>query len=225
MALSNNSYNSLCNVVADLEPNKYTNDLDYYRIGKIKRILLESISDCSRLIGVRVDLRFPSGYQDLFFDDFDNPDFVYVNRSRAISKFIDSFKSKVLFYLKRKKRKGHRVHGCDVRYVWCREINNSINEHFHVCLFLNKDEFYRLGDYSDRESLANIIIEAWASALRRDVSYIRNSVNFPNMVHYVNVNDEHFNVQINELFQRLCYLAKIKTRANGYGNKTFGCSC
>ena len=79
---------------------------------------------------MRFDLHYPAGWQD--------------PHGRHISRFIASLNARLeADSLRRKKsRKDRRAHPCRLRYVWVKEQSTTLQPHYHVLVFVNRDGFY-----------------------------------------------------------------------------------
>ncbi|GHY93278.1 inovirus Gp2 family protein [Vibrio cholerae] len=175
---------------------------------KIKETLDLSLTEHHRIYVQRVDLRYPKNF------------FGY--NSYAITRFIESLKSKIESDLNRKKKNGK----CKLRYVWAREQACSETPHYHVALILNKDVYFCLGNFSnDNGNLSSMIKEAWASALGIEYFQVENSVHFPkNSTYYIHKGRESYLEEYRQCFYRLSYLAKIDTKIYSNGLKNFSTS-
>ncbi len=104
------------------------------RVNKIYEVLTQATNCFPRTFAFRVDLRFPHGYK--FGDTFP-----------YMKKFFGSLESQIAEELKRRKRRFRSVSEERLRYIWCKEIDKSENPHYHLVIFLNKDNFQSLGDF------------------------------------------------------------------------------
>ncbi len=184
-----------------------------------------SLSEHPRTYAIRVDLRLPN--VDGFLDCLSRDEIVSYNRNRTnlMKRFTESLNAKMKAQERRKRRDGKRVYPCTMRHIWAKERDTSINEHYHLVLFFNKDRFYQAGNYKHEGSLASLIIEAWATALGCEVKDSFRLVYFPpNHGYYLNENSERFSQQYHDLFYRISYLAKKRTKRYGEGYRCFGCS-
>lgn len=181
--------------------------------------------DDKRVFGVRVDLKMPQAPQEL--DCLSRDEIVSHCRFRdkVISRFIDSLKAKIKAAEHRYHKDKRRVYPTNVRYVWCRERDTSINDHYHLVLFFNKDRFYKLGDWRKRETLSGMMIDAWASALGLESHIANGLVHFTkNGGYYLMDGKPEFSQQYRDLFYRISYLAKKDTKHYGEGYRCFGTS-
>lgn len=203
--------------------------LDDYKqdhLGSLRDVMNDSVAEFPRTYAARIDLRLPNIRYDpncLLSRD----EIVSYNRNytRLMKRFIESLRSKVFAQSQRKLNQGKRVHRNHVRYAWCRERRTSENDHYHLVLFFNKDRFHTLGKYKSRDSLASIIIEAWATALGMEFEDVRWLVEFPeNHGYYLMDGKPEFNRQYRDLFRRISYLAKKDTKHYGEGRRNFGTS-
>ena len=160
-----------------------------------------------------MDLRLPDF--DACHDCLSRDEIVSYNRNRTnlMKRFTESLSAKVKAQGARMRREGKRVHPCTVRYVWVKERDTAINDHYHTVLFFNKDRYHRAGKYSSDGSLASMIIAAWSSALGCSVASIFRLVHFPeNSGYYLDENSQEFSQQYSDLFYRISYLAKKRTK-------------
>ncbi|WP_217529041.1 YagK/YfjJ domain-containing protein [Vibrio metschnikovii] len=186
----------------------YNNGLVIKYLFSIENVLELSLAEYNRIYVQRVDLRYPKNF------------FVY--NSCAITRFIESLKSKIESDLNRKGKNGK----CKLRYVWAREQAFSETPHYHVALILNKDIYFCLGDFSkDSGNLSSMIKEAWASALGIEYFQVENSVHFPkNSTYYIHKGRESYLEEYRQCFYRLSYLAKIDTKVYSNGLRNFSSS-
>ncbi|MCE2573912.1 inovirus Gp2 family protein [Motilimonas eburnea] len=184
-----------------------------------------TFDDYRRVYAVRIDLKLPQAPHELDCLSRDEIISYCQLRDRLISRFVESIKAKIKAADRRDQKINRRVYPTNVRFIWCRERDTSENDHFHVALLLNKDRFCRLGDWKSRGSLAGVIIESWASAIDLEFDDTLGLVHFSKNGEYrLNQNDRNFNQQYSELFYRLSYLAKKRTKHYGEGRRNFGCS-
>ncbi|MTC61484.1 inovirus Gp2 family protein [Providencia rustigianii] len=167
--------------------------------GKLKRISF-----------FRVDLRFPLNSTP------------YRNDSKVITRFIESLKSKIKYDIKRKSQLWGRTLVDDLDYIWVREVGDiNNNTHYHVALLLNKDIYYSFGDFNEVGNLANLISQAWCSAL--NIQPHSGLVNFAWRDH-LDQNKVDSDIKLSSIMQNLSYLAKDHTKRYHDGYRSFGCS-
>jgi hypothetical protein len=184
-----------------------------------------SLAEHPRTYAIQVDLRLPD-LNDCH-DGLSRDEMVSYNRKRTnlMKRFTESLSAKVKAQGVRMRKEGKRVYPCTVRYVWVKERTAVINDHYHIVLFFNKDRFHKAGDYKWEGSLASMIIESWASALKCNFDDGFGLVNFPEYHgYYLNENSQEFLQQRRDLFHRISYLAKKRTKHYGEGSRCFGCS-
>jgi len=171
-----------------------------------------SLSDYSRVCAIRFDLRFPDGS---YYDHATNT---------IIQTFIKSLRAKVKHDRARAAKSNNRSHNTTVRYIWSREVDSSINPHYHFILLLNKDAYFSVGSFDPgpkKESMASRIEDAWRSALGLPYWDIRGLVQRPdNAVYHINRNQEC----VPDLFYRASYMCKEDTKVFGCGSHAFGAS-
>jgi len=214
------SKNEITKTIDDLSistPERYNSDY----VSSIKDVLESAMLAHRRLLGIRFDLRYPTDHS-YSIDEVDNPNFRRREYAKTMSRFIDSLKSKISADLHSKKRKRLRVYGTGVFYIWCREQNQSDNEHYHVILLLNHDEYHALGKYGD-DNLSEIIVESWQSATGITSRQSHRCVYFSN-TYRLKQNKEQFGFHLSRFFNEACYLAKKETKNYGSRRKNFGTS-
>ena len=193
---------------------------------KIKGTLDRALSEHPRTFSIRFDLRFPK--PDTGEDSKDVIWYKINNDRKSISRFFDSFKEMVRADVNRKIRSGVRVHRTSVRYVWAREKDTSVNAHYHVHVFVNKDTYFNfIGSKTSSPVLRLFAIRAWASALGIEADIAIPLVYIPdNATCSLNKNDPAhiFEEQYNTLLNRIYYLAKEDTKYTADGGRSFGYS-
>ena len=196
-------------------------------LNSIHCVLNEALSEHPRTLVVGAILRMPE--ISLCKNEFD--------RFSCITRFIESFKSRVKADINRKRNLGKRVHNTSIRYVWCREKSFSKNEHFHIFLLLNGDTYWQLGSlkYPTPGHISCMINEAWNCAIGS------NDKNYNGLVEYsgqpVKLDARLFAsyyryntyacIYMNSyesVFYWMSYLAKVDTKKFGDGVRNFGCS-
>ncbi|WP_045419663.1 inovirus Gp2 family protein, partial [Vibrio campbellii] len=195
------------------------NELLESRVNKIYEVLTQATSCFPRTFAFRVDLRFPHGYK--FGDTFP-----------YMKKFFGSLESQIAEELKRRKRRFRSVSEERLRYVWCKEIDKSENPHYHLVIFLNKDNFQSLGDFKrvirdERKCkhLYQMLLCAWSRVLGIELEEAHKAVHIPENAMYKVQTFEGEVVAGNEvftkLFNRSVYLAKARTQSIGV-SRSFG---
>lgn len=188
-----------------------------YRI-KINQLLSRLTDRYPRLMAVRVDLHYPPILED-------TASCFHVPTPKAISKFRDSAKAKLVADRIRKQREGKRIYRCPMFIIWVREFSTSGKCHYHICLLFNKDAYYHLGDYEREDNLRGMITGAWYSALKLHREDNPSLVHFPANCRYVlDSNSPNFQDHYQELLTRLDYLTKLGSKVFGEGGRNFGCS-
>jgi uncharacterized ubiquitin-like protein YukD len=181
-------------------------------LSQLKALLDKSTVDSTRSIAFRFDLRFPAGYKG--------------DVKKVITKFFESLKAKIKAKEAKTQREGKRVYPSNLKYAWVRENDGADNDHFHVVIILNKDAFSVLGNFkSTNANTAQRVKKAWCSAL----SY--KEENSDGLVHYakkgvyiLDKNALSFNTTYCDLYYRISYFAKNRTKVYGTGKRSFGCS-
>jgi hypothetical protein len=171
-----------------------------------------ALKDSPRTLAIRVDLHLPV--------DFDCDD------TAVISRFFASLNAQLEAADKKNERIERRVHPNQLRYVWVREIGKTGRPHYHVLLLLNHDRYRTLGSFeSDEGNLSARIKKAWASALARPLQQVANLVHFPENPKYVlDVRSPIFQQQLDALFYRVSYFAKLQTKVFGSKQRSFATS-
>ena len=187
-------------------------DLVEHYLSRINDVFDNAIAEYPRTCAIRVDLRLPKnekGYS-----------------TNVISKFIDSIKAQVNADLIKKKRSGGRERNCSVRYVWVKERNSSLKDHYHLILLFNNDVYNCLGSFTASSgNLSARIKKAWSSALGIDYDSAARLAHFPdNCVYKINLNSPSFDEDLDKLFHRVSYFAKTETKRCGDRSKNFGAS-
>ncbi|CAH6615327.1 hypothetical protein AI2935V1_4340, partial [Citrobacter freundii] len=145
--------------------------------------------------------------------------------SGLMERVIGALISRVTAHQKRRKREGHQVCPTDLRYVWVREVGTSGKSHYHMAIFVNKDTFNGLGNYSKEDhNLGSYICEAWLSALGLlEFPEYRTLVNLNNTPHYLErLRVDRFGQQILKLRSHLEYFAKEHTKSYNNEERSFG---
>jgi len=159
---------------------------------------------------VRVDLNFPEGRR--------------YDTNVVITKFFASLKAQIENNIIARRRGGVRVHDCKLRYVWVREKNSSVNHHFHVLLFLNKQTYNTIGNINhDQGNMSARIRKAWASALGCSYEEAKKGVHFPkNRNYFLNYKLPTFPQEVAALIYRASYMAKLYSKDFTDGKRNFG---
>lgn len=183
-------------------------DIDY--LNSINTVIEQALDQYRRVFAFRIDLRFPTSS--------------YSAKTRVMSNFIASLNEQIIADLKRKQKHGGRNNTCTLRYVWAKERNKSLSNHYHVLLLLNKDVYHCLGYYKVRTgNLASRIMKAWGTAIGLSIEESADLVHFPkNPIYYLDSNKATFHDQLAELFYRASYLAKVETKEYGTKERSFG---
>lgn len=179
----------------------------------IQKTLDLALAEHPRTVAFRVDLRYPEVW----------------NRGHdggVISRFMGSMKSQITADLKRKAKKGGRLYRCNPRIVWAKEQSGKDGWHYHAVILLNKDAYLRLGGFaSPLGNTVNRIRKAWAGALGVPEVFAEGSVSIPdNATYYPEPPSSQERPQYEELFKRLSYFAKQRTKVYGGHGRSFGCS-
>jgi len=177
------------------------------------QVMQHAIHEHPRTLAIRVDLRYPRYYQHEW-------------NSAVMARFFDKFQYLLNNdYLERLNR-GVKAYSTSLRYVWCRETTEDSPCHYHVMLFLNRDAYYKLGDFNNlQQGLAGMIRLAWASALKVDVTEPLGAVHFPeNPTYKLDAYSPSFQQDFQDVFYRASYFAKAETKQWGDRTRSFGSS-
>ncbi|MFV9475519.1 inovirus Gp2 family protein [Advenella sp. RU8] len=195
---------------------------------RINTTLSNSLLIHPRTMVVRVDLRLPE--ENTENENVEQESSEKENTTTSLSpmtRFFESLKSKIHYDLLKKEKNWQKKLSCQLRYVWVREFG-PINrkKHFHVLIFLNKDVYHSLGDFSlEAGNLSALIRQAWCSALNLPFPAYQQLVHFPkNGTIYIDVNKLDYQYQLYRFWVRANYLAKEATKQYGDGERSFGCS-
>ena len=199
-------------------------ELDLSCLNRIENVLNLAVDDYKRVFAFRVDLRLPVDYEQSSVDNRDDPLFRAGLSSNVISRFNDSFASQIKHDLYSKEKLGKRIYSCLPRFLWCKECDTSINDHFHVLVLLNKDAYFTIGSFVTTHSIYYKVVKAWTSALRvTDIDKVRRLVHFPeNPTYYINQNSDEYKSQFEDLFFRVSYFAKLETKKHGNRQRNYG---
>lgn len=165
-------------------------------------------------------LRLPE-YRDTGDSIASNPNL----SSGLMERFKGALKSRIVAHQKRLKRENSQVCPTDLRYFWVREVGESSEKnHYHVAIFVNKDTFRGLGNYSKEEhNLGSYISEAWLSALELlDFPEYRTLVAF-RKTHYLEfLHVDRYAQQYLGLRNHLEYFAKEYSKDYDKEERSFG---
>ena len=193
-----------------------------YYLKRLDNVLQYALEEHARTLAVRIDLHLsPSWLQTDTLMCHPNL------QSDLISRFACSVKAKIIHYRKKLKNEGQRAHPCTLRYFWVKEIDTAQFPHYHLVMFFNKDLFRGLGQFdSNDNNLANIIRQAWLSALDLKAhDEYRSLVHFPsNGVYTLDRNAPDFIKNLNNVVFRLSYLAKEDTKVYSPQERSMGSS-
>ena len=189
----------------------YPIDMRVDYLDKILKVMKKANEEYPRTMILRVDLKFPKTK-------------IY-EKEGVIKRFVESLRSQIDAEISRKRKHGRRTSKCTVRYVWTKERDSSINYHYHVGLFFNKDVYAFLGNMEMTGNLAYKVKKAWCSALELEMEDGVGLVEFPkNRIYWLIKNSLDYEYQFDNAFRRLSYFAKVRTKVLGEGNRNFGCS-
>jgi len=201
-------------------------ELNKQYVSRISSVINNAVNEYARVFAFRVDLRFPGDMLDYYQRNSDIPNGRVPRVGVEMSRFVESFKAQIKHDLYVKSKSGSRVYPCNLRVVWCREINESERFHYHLLVLLNKDAYFTLGNYKSPASMANRVVKAWASALALiNIEHAKRLVHFPdNHSYFIDRNSAEFSKQLNDVMYRTSYLAKTATKQYGDRRHNFGAS-
>ncbi|MFS1959842.1 inovirus Gp2 family protein [Vibrio lentus] len=180
-------------------------------LDKLYDTIDKAVTQHPRTTAIRVDLRLA---KSLLFDD-----------TGVIKNFIASLDAQIQADLSRKKRRGRTARSCKVRYAWCKERSTSLSHHYHLVLLLNKDVYHSLGRFDQKGNLSDMIKKAWCRTLDIKANEGDTLVHFPDCpTYWLDKNSDKFDQQVDSLFKRVSYLAKVETKHYGDKTRSFGCS-
>ncbi|WP_371974545.1 inovirus Gp2 family protein [Lelliottia nimipressuralis] len=146
-------------------------------------------------------------------------------RPGLMERFTGALRSRINAHQQRRKREGLQVCSTDLRYIWVREVGESGKSHYHAAIFVNKDTFNGLGNYSTEDhNLGSYISEAWLSALNLlETPEYRTLVTFNNTPHSLEcLRVDRFGQQLLKLRSHLSYFAKEHTKSYNKEERSFG---
>ncbi len=164
-----------------------------------------------------------------------------ISANGLISRFMKSLKAQVKADLNARSAESGRRLQSDVTYLWAREKSGAENCHFHVAILLNRDVYNSIGNYELQwclegydffapgrpraGSLHHRLTRAWATALGIFEEQGVGLVDYPrNAEHHLDAHDIDFPFAFADLFGRLSYMAKIRTKDYRAGADCYGSS-
>lgn len=142
-----------------------------------------------------------------------------------MERFTGALRARIAAHQKRRKKEELQVCLTGLRHVWVREVGKSGKSHYHMAIFVNKDTFNGLGDYSKEEhNLGSYIGEAWLSALGLlEFPEYRTLVSLNNKPHSLErLRVDRYGEQILKLRSHLEYFAKERTKSYNKEERSFG---
>ncbi|MDB1122242.1 inovirus Gp2 family protein [Vibrio algarum] len=186
------------------------------------QVLLNAMNQHPRTLVFHVVLRYPMTW--------------HTGSDNSISRFIKAFKAKVAADLNRRQKEGKRVHPTNIRYVWCRESNSSIKEHYHVFFLMNADTYWQFGRFENLVpgELTWMLNSAWASAINVSENDAVGLVHFCDGIRRIDAKkiagshtvekDGVMRDSFESVFNWMSYLSKASTKQYGRGGRNFGYS-
>ncbi|MDE1311389.1 inovirus Gp2 family protein [Vibrio aestuarianus subsp. cardii] len=170
-----------------------------------------ALEDHPRTFAVRIDLRLPL--------------LMEVDKSNLMKNFMASLDAQIQADLRKKQRDGKNKRRCRLRYIWVREKDKSPQYHYHIVILLNRDVYYCVGEYVNTNNLSHKIKKAWCRALDIELDDGGRLVHFPkNFMYHLDINSFRFSTVLDQLFYRLSYFAKVRSKKFSDGYRNFGSS-
>lgn len=183
--------------------------IDYLQ--RISNTLDYAVEEHTNTMAVRIDLRLPKSMIE--------------DKPNLMKNFFASLDAQIQADLRRKVRGGKTKRRCRLRYVWVKEKDNALHYHYHLVLMINKNVYNCLGSFNNNGNLSYKIKTAWVRTLGVDKKEGGPLVHFPERsVYHLNARADGFHTECNNLFKRLSYFAKVRTKVFGAGGRNFGCS-
>lgn len=182
---------------------------------RTESVFQKALGDYSRVLALRLDLRFPEGY---YREDDSN---ALINQFfKQLQRTVDAAKTK---------------HPTIIRYTWAREQYQSAHPHYHVFLLLNYDTYYCLGamrpspsGFYEERGLFHQIVRAWAHVLKIYDIDAAGLVHIPSDPFtkqlYCQRLDRFDQCSISNAFYVASYLCKSFSKPHGNGYHCFGSS-
>ena len=180
--------------------------IDQY-LRRTEQVMHQAMSDYRRVTMIRFDLRFPSCW-----------DLEIYPYQLCISQFFRNLN----YFLGRDSTGKGRSN--KLRYVWSKEFGEENGRpHYHVAVMVNGDLYRPFGYYQPgMKTLAGMIAMSWADALGLWEIEAFGLVHFPNRSAMSFSGGDY--QSRSEVFQRISYLCKVRTKHYGDGNRSFGYS-
>jgi hypothetical protein len=180
--------------------------IDQY-LRRTEQVMHQAVNHHRRVTMIRFDLRFPSSW-----------DLEIYPYQLCISQFFRNLN----YFLGRDSTGKGRSN--KLRYVWSKEFGEENGRaHYHVAIMVNGDLYRPFGYYQPgMQSLARMIGMSWAHALGLWEIEAFGLVYFPNRSAMSFSGGDY--QSRSEVFQRISYLSKVRTKHYGDGNRSFGFS-
>ena len=180
--------------------------IDQY-LKRTEQVMHQAVNDNRRVTMIRFDLRFPYCW-----------DLEIYPYQLCISQFFRN-----LNYLLDRDSKG-KGRSNKLRYVWSKEFGDENGRpHYHVAIMVNGDLYRPFAYYQPgMQSLAGMIALSWADALGLHGLEAFGLVYFPSRG-AMSFSGNNYQSQA-EVFRRLSYLSKARTKHYGDGYRSFGYS-
>ncbi|MFV8770675.1 inovirus Gp2 family protein [Yersinia enterocolitica] len=200
----------------------YDSPTDRDILNALLNMVYSTLEQHNRILIIRTDLRFAQSHVP---GEPDLPICFQRDDIRAITRFIESFKSQLVADHKRSRRPGIPTLPS---YGWARERDTGEHFHYHLVLLFNEEVYRYLGDYQKRDgdNMATRIQKAWCSAIGLAHEDYSTLAEFPpNAVYRFSRFDALDRSTVYwDFLIRLAYLAKTRTKDAHSGYRNFGAS-
>lgn len=178
---------------------------------RIDKTLQTALLHHTRVAALRFDLRLPQGMQ------------FAVDHNRLMTAFWERLKDRIESNRAQAKRTLGMAHDTSIHYAWAREYDETGNRpHWHCVLLVNKDAYWGIGRLkSEAENMYKRIVAAWHSALGLAPGHDLGLVHVPNNAVY-HLHRESNGEDFSNLFYRLSYFAKARSKLYGGSTNAFG---
>ncbi|WP_417534311.1 inovirus Gp2 family protein [Marinobacterium stanieri] len=177
------------------------------------QVLERTKQEYNRIYAVRLELLYPANTKAAGTED-----------NQVMERFKKALDYRIQHRSARQYRAGKRAHPCRARIIWAREQHNSFNPHYHVVLLLNRDRYFRMGRYDrNADNLYALVHAAWSSAIARQTEGVEGVIHVPDNAGYYLLSSDGYAAEP-ELFKRISYLCKVKTKVYGERYHGFGVS-
>lgn len=189
-----------------------------YHMQRLEALTAFVMNEHARVLAFGLDLYLPQHNQHKGHE------------SAVITRFIASLKARIAAYLKKRSREGKRIYPCPVYYAWAREFGEiNGNKHYHLVLLVNREVFTKSMLARDmngkaRGFLLMMAVKAWCHALKLRAGTQENVRFWLPGVFELNRREGTDSPDYMNYLNRICYLAKKRSKENDDGERNFGCS-